>query len=204
MRKSVDDNQPFAAAGDRASVIWFEPSLWINGEWRKARDGRTTFVKDPATGEVITEVPCAGKAEACEAVDAAAAAFTQWRRQTPAQRADILWRIYNLLLEHREALALLGTAEGGTPLGQSRAFVDYAAGFFRFFAEEARRIYGRTIPHPDPKRRLRVDYYPVGVVGAITPWNVPLAAPAKKVAPAIAAGCTMVLKPASQPSHRLM
>ncbi len=194
----VNDSRGTAAA--QVASIWsigFKSRLWIDGKWYQAVNGRTTTVRDPATRETVAEVPYGGEAETLKAVEAAVAAFSQWRKQSPNHRAEVLWRIYHLLLENREALALLSTVEGGTPIAQTRGFVDYAAGFFRFFAEEARRIYGRTIAHPDPNRRLRVEYYPVGVVGAITPWNVPLAAPAKKVAAALAAGCAIVLKPAS-------
>lgn len=182
------------AMGPR-EALGFPPRLWIAGAWREARDGRTFPVKDPATGSVLDELPLAGETEAREAVEAAAAAFATWRRRTSEERAGVLLRIRDLLLEHREPLARLASAEGGAPLAQARGGVDYAAGFFRWFSEEARRIYGRSIPHPDPTRRVRVEYYPVGVVGAITAWNGPLGVPAKKVAAALAAGCAVVLKP---------
>jgi succinate-semialdehyde dehydrogenase/glutarate-semialdehyde dehydrogenase len=134
-------------------------------------------------------------AETRLAVEAAAAAFEGWRSRSATGRADVLGRIHEGLLKERERLAELRAAEQGGPVAQGRGEVDFAAGYFRWFAEEARRVYGRTIPHPDPRRRLRVEYAPVGVVGAITPWNAPLSAPARKLAAALAAGCTVVLKP---------
>ncbi len=179
----------------RRSGPGFPVGLWIGGAWRAAADGETFAVTDPATGERLEDVPRAGAAETRLAVEAAAAAFEGWRAESSTRRADVLWRVHERLLEERERLAALRTAEQGGPLAQGRGEVDFAAGFFRWYAEEARRVYGRTIPHPDPRRRLRVEYAPVGVVGAITPWNAPLSAPARKVAAALAAGCTVVLKP---------
>ncbi|HEY7512069.1 MAG TPA: NAD-dependent succinate-semialdehyde dehydrogenase [Vicinamibacteria bacterium] len=173
----------------------FPAKLWIDGAGRDADSGRTFVVSDPATDERLAEVPLAGEAETRRAIEAAQAAFGPWRGRSATQRADVLWAIRERLLAERERLAQLRTSEQGGPLAQSRAEVEFAAGFFRWFAEEARRAYGRTIPHPDPRRRLRVEYAPVGVAGAITPWNAPLSAPARKVAAALAAGCTVVLKP---------
>jgi succinate-semialdehyde dehydrogenase/glutarate-semialdehyde dehydrogenase len=174
---------------------WFPLGLWIGGTCRAAEDGRTFAVTDPATAERLEDVPLAAAAETRLAVEAAATAFGAWRAESATRRADVLWRIHERLLEDRERFAALRTAEQGGPLAQARGEVDFAAGFFRWYAEEARRVYGRTIPHPDPRRRLRVEYAPVGVVGAITPWNAPLSAAARKVAAALAAGCTVVLKP---------
>lgn len=175
---------------------WFPLQLWMDGHWRPANSGKTFSVEDPATGAVIAEVPWAGESETITAVESAFGAMNHWRRQTPEKRSEYLQRIRQLLLEHREPLARLMVAEMGAPLEQCRGEVDYAADFFRWFAEEVRRLYGRTIPHPDPLRRLRVEHLPVGVVGAITPWNGPLGLPAKKIAGALAAGCTVVHKPA--------
>lgn len=190
------EREPKLNSSQSYNANLFPTSLWINGRECLTKDGRTFPVRNPATREIIKEVPLAAEVETRRAVEAATCAFRDWRLRSPAQRADILWRIRELLLEHREPLAALRTAEQGAPLAQARGEVDYAAGFFKWFAEEAPRIYGRTIPHRDPGRRLRVEYYPVGVVGAITPWNGPLATPAKKIAGALAAGCTVVLKPA--------
>ncbi len=173
----------------------FPCRLWINGQWLEAYSGETFPVENPATGEVVGKAPFAGAAETTAAVDAAAEAMHAWRRKTPAQRAEYLVRIHDLLLEHRESLAWLRLKENGGTLEGCRGAVDYAAGFFRWFAEEASRIYGRSIPHPDPTRRVRVDYYPIGVVGAFGSWNGPLGSVSKKLAAALAAGCTFVFKP---------
>jgi succinate-semialdehyde dehydrogenase / glutarate-semialdehyde dehydrogenase len=175
---------------------WFPQQLWIDGQWRPAESGATFAVENPATGKTIAEVPRAGKADALAAVKAAIRAKHQWAHETPQKRAEYLLRIAQLLIEHREQLANVTTLELGETLQSSRGGVDYAVGFFRWYAEEIRRLYGRTIPHPDPTRRLRVEYFPVGVVGAITPWNGPLGSGAKKVAGALAAGCPVVHKPA--------
>ena len=185
-----------AAGPARAGTLGYQPRLWIDGKWQEARDGRTFEVVNPANGSVVESVACAGETETKDAIDAAARAFQQWRRTPVLERADKLWRIVELLREHREALAALATLEQGAPLSWNRGGVDYAISFFRWYAEETRRIYGRTIQHPDPRRHLRVQYDPIGVVGVITPWNGPLFSPAKKVAPALAAGCTVVIKPA--------
>lgn len=174
--------------------LWFEPRLRVGGRWLTCSE--TFSVADPATGDRITSVPRASAKEAEQAVEAAHLAFGSWRFETSETRSRYLLRIHDLMLEHSEPLALIKTAEQGAPLEQARNEVEYAAGFFRWFAEEARRIYGRSVPHKDPRRRLRVEYCPVGVVGAITPWNAPLANPAKKVAASVAAGCTIVVKPA--------
>lgn len=174
---------------------WFPLQLWIDGQWRPAESGKTFSVEDPATGKIIAQVPLAGRVETVAAVEAAIRAGTQWRRQTPEKRAEQLQRIRQLLLQYREQLARLLVAERGATIDQARGEVDYAADFFRWFAEEVRRLYGRTIPHPDPSRRLRVDYFPVGVVAVLTPWNGPLGSAAKKLAGALAAGCTVVHKP---------
>lgn len=173
----------------------FRALLWINGEWCKAEDGRTFSVEDKATGEVIENVAMATDVETRKAVSAACDALPGWRRCPPAERSQFLQKILALLHEYKEPLARLITVEQGSPLDQSRSQVDYAASFFSWFAGEAQRIYGRSVPHPDPRRRLRVEYYPVGVVAAITPWNGALGLPAKKIAGALAAGCTIILKP---------
>jgi hypothetical protein len=185
-----------AEGADRLGTLGHRPRLWIDGKWQDARDGRTFAVCNPSDGTVVANVALAGEAETREAVDAAARAFERWRRVPVLERADMLWRIVELLREHREALAQLATLEQGAALSWTRGGVDYAISFFRWYAEEARRIYGRTIQHPDPRRRLRVQYDPIGVGGVITPWNGPLFSPAKKVARALAAGCTVVIKPA--------
>jgi succinate-semialdehyde dehydrogenase/glutarate-semialdehyde dehydrogenase len=176
--------------------LGFEPRLWIGGRWVAARDGRTFAVRNPADDTVVAEVALAGESETRLAIEAAAAAFPEWSRTSVLARADLMLRLVELLREHAEPLARLAVLEQGAPLAMQRGSVDYAASFFRWFAEEARRIYGRTIDHPDTSRRLRVEYVPSGVAGLITPWNGPLATPAKKIAAALAAGCTVVAKPA--------
>lgn len=183
------------ASGAGADRARFPAGLWIGGVWTEAGDGRTFAVTDPATGETLEQVPLAAGEEAGRAVDAAAGAFPAWRDTSSVFKADVLWRIHEGLLARRDRLAELRAAEQGGPLAQGRGEVDFAAGFFRWYAAEARRVYGRTLPHPDPRRRLRVEYAPVGVVGAITPWNAPLSAAARKVSAALAAGCTVILKP---------
>lgn len=180
-----------------ASEIWFPCQLHINGEWRGARSGRTFPVTNPANGEHIADVPYAGAGEALEAVRAAEKALEGWRETPAPVRGEHLRRIATLLVENRERLARLLTQEQGKPLGQALGEVDYAASFYTWFAEEARRIYGRQIPHADLEKTAWVEYHPVGVVAAITPWNFPLAQVAKKAAAALAAGCTVVLKPAT-------
>lgn len=166
---------------------------YIGGAWRSGR--RTVAVTNPATGRALGVVPNFGAAEAEEAVAAAAAAFPAWRDQTAKQRAAILRRWHDLILTHAEDLARLMTAEQGKPLAEARGEVAYAASFIEWFAEEAKRTYGVTIPGHMPDKRLVVVHEPVGVVGAITPWNFPAAMITRKVGPALAVGCTMVLKP---------
>ena len=161
-------------AKELAEKLGFQPRLWIGGGWEDAKDGRMFTVMNPAEGSVIREVALA-EAEAGAAVEAATLALGSWSRTPAIRRADTLMQIARLISENREALARLATMEQGAPLEQSRGGVDYAVSFFRWFAEEARRIYGRTIQHPDPRRLLRTEYAPIGVVGVITPWNGPLA-----------------------------
>jgi succinate-semialdehyde dehydrogenase / glutarate-semialdehyde dehydrogenase len=171
---------------------------FVAGEWQGADDDRTFPVLDPATGRVLAEVPRLGVAETRRAIDAAAAAFPAWRDRPAAERAALLRRFADLLAEHREDLALLLTLEQGKPLAESRAEIDYAGAFLEWFGEEAKRVYGDTIPSPQSGRRILVTKQPVGVCGGITPWNFPAAMVTRKAAPALAAGCTMVLKPAEQ------
>ncbi len=184
------------ARGSRARELRFQQALFINGEWRSAATAATFTVEDPSTGETIATLPRAGAEETIAAIDAAHAIFADWKRVPVLQRADLLLKVAQLIHQYREPLAQLAVLEQGQPLEASRLGIDYAASFFRWFGEETRRIYGRTIPHPDPRRRVSVEYTPRGVAGLITPWNAPLASPAKKVAAALAAGCPVVLKPA--------
>ncbi|MFO1148028.1 MAG: NAD-dependent succinate-semialdehyde dehydrogenase [Alsobacter sp.] len=167
----------------------------IAGRWRDARSGSTLDVTNPATGAVIGTVPDAGAEDTREAIEAAAVAFASWRATTAAYRATLLERWHALMLENLEALALLLTAEQGKPLAEAEGEIRYGASFVKWFAEEARRIGGSTIPSPTPDRRILVLKEPVGVCGVITPWNFPNAMITRKVAPALAAGCTVVVKP---------
>ena len=175
----------------------FRQQCFINGEWVDARDGSTIPVDNPATSDVIGTVPLLCDDEIVGAIDAAQAAFVSWRARTAQERADLLLRWYDLLREHKEDIAVLMTLEQGKPLTESRGEVDYAAGFVRWFAEEARRMYGETIPGAKPGQEIVVIREPVGVTAAITPWNFPAAMITRKAAAALAAGCSMIVKPAN-------
>lgn len=169
---------------------------FINGEWMAAEGFLTHAVRNPATGETIAEVPDMGAAETRLAIDAANDAFERWRWRPAKERSTILKRWYGLIVQHQEDLALLMTLEQGKPLAESMAEVLYGASYVEWFAEEAKRIYGDLVPAPSADRRLLVMKQPVGVTAAITPWNFPIAMITRKVAPALAAGCTSIVKPA--------
>ncbi|MDP1521446.1 NAD-dependent succinate-semialdehyde dehydrogenase [Porticoccus litoralis] len=169
----------------------------IDGQWVFAKSGETFPVHNPADGTLISEVAYCGATEAAQMVDAAHRAQQQWAKTTAKERAAFLRDWYNLLLENREDLARILTAEQGKPLAEARNEITYGANFLEWFAEEAKRIYGDLIPAPSSDKRLMVIKQPVGVVACITPWNFPSAMLARKVAPAIAAGCAVVCKPAS-------
>ncbi|HEY4210111.1 MAG TPA: NAD-dependent succinate-semialdehyde dehydrogenase [Steroidobacteraceae bacterium] len=171
---------------------------FINGQWTGADEGGTVPVLNPATGETLGTVPNMSAAETRRAIEAAAAAFPAWAARTAQDRSIILRRWFNLMLENREDLATLMTAEQGKPLSESRGEIGYAAAFIEWFAEEGKRLYGEIIPPHQADKRLLVLRQPVGVVGAITPWNFPAAMITRKAAPALAAGCTFVCKPATQ------
>jgi len=180
-----------------------DPSLlcaecYVNGRWLGADGGATFAVRNPVDGSEIARVPDMGAAETRRAIEAAAAAWGPWRARTAKDRAAILRRWFELMLQHQEDLALIMTSEQGKPLAEARGEIAYAASFIEWFAEEGKRIYGDTIPPPQADKRLLVLKEPVGVCAAITPWNFPAAMITRKVAPALAAGCTMVLKPAEQ------
>src|SRR2546423_5619171 len=160
--------------------------------------GETFPVLDPATGETIAEVPRMGAAETRRAIARAEEALPAWRALLAKDRARILRRWSDLMLEHEDELAHLLTTEQGKPLAESRLEVQYAASFYEWFGEEAKRVYGDTIPTYAADRRIVVTKDPIGVTAGITPWNFPAAMPTRKSAPALAAGCTMVLKPAEQ------
>ncbi len=169
---------------------------FINGQWVSARDGATHAVINPATGAAWAHVPDLGAEETEAAIAAAAAALPAWRSRTGKERSQLLRRWFDLVMAHQEALAQLMTAEQGKSLAEARGEVAYGASFIEWFAEEAKRVYGETIPAPTRDRRLVVQRQPVGVVAAITPWNFPIAMITRKVAPALAVGCTAVVKPA--------
>ncbi|WP_105435351.1 NAD-dependent succinate-semialdehyde dehydrogenase [Neorhizobium tomejilense] len=176
------------------------PSLFrqaglIGGTWVGARSGKTVDVFDPASQAVIGTVPDMGGDETRAAIEAAEKAYPAWKKRTHAERAALLETWYGLMIEHLEDLALMLTTEQGKPLDEARGEIRYGASFVKWFAEEARRICGQTIPSPTPDRRIIVLKEPVGVCGIITPWNFPNAMITRKIAPALAAGCTVVVKP---------
>jgi succinate-semialdehyde dehydrogenase/glutarate-semialdehyde dehydrogenase len=170
---------------------------YINGEWILADEGKTIPVTNPADGQTLGTVPKMGGSEARRAVAAAGAALPAWKQKTAQERSAILRRWFELIMANREDLAVLMTAEQGKPLAESRGEIAYAASFIEWFAEEGKRIYGDTIPSGVSGQRIVVLKEPIGVVAAITPWNFPSAMITRKAGPALAAGCTMVLKPAS-------
>ncbi|HXF02984.1 MAG TPA: aldehyde dehydrogenase family protein, partial [Arthrobacter sp.] len=170
--------------------------LLINGEWRDASDGGTFEVADPATGKVLATLASATSEDALAALDAADKVQASWARTAPRERAEILRRGFELVTERAEDFALLMTMEMGKPLAESRGEVTYGAEFLRWFSEEAVRDYGRYLTTPEGKNKILVTRKPVGPCLLITPWNFPLAMATRKVGPAVAAGCTMVLKPA--------
>jgi len=173
----------------------YQPLSFVNGQWVGATSGATFEVINPATGRVVESVADLSAADCVRAIDAAEAAFPAWAGLTAKERSAILRRWFNLITEHTEELAYLITEEMGKPLAEARGEVAYGASFVDWFAEEGRRIYGDVIaPHMTDKRILAIKQ-PVGVVAAITPWNFPLAMITRKVSPAIAAGCTVVIKP---------
>lgn len=170
----------------------------IDGQWLAADDGSHIDVHNPATGESVGHVPRMGEAETQRAIAAAERAFARWKQQTAEARARLLQRWFELMMENQEDLALIMTSEQGKPLAESRGEIAYAASYVQWFAEEARRIYGSTVPAPWADKRIIVTKEPVGVCAAITPWNFPAAMITRKVAPALAAGCTIIVKPAQQ------
>lgn len=170
---------------------------FIAGQWCAADSQHTVSVHNPANAELLGSVPNMGAAETQRAIAGAQAALPQWREQTAAQRGQILRRWFELILENQDDLALLMTLEQGKPLAEARGEIAYAASFIEWFAEEGKRAYGDSIPSPSSSSRLLVIKQPVGVCAAITPWNFPAAMITRKAAAALAAGCTMVIKPAS-------
>ncbi|MBK7050239.1 MAG: NADP-dependent succinate-semialdehyde dehydrogenase [Rhodoferax sp.] len=174
----------------------FRQQAFVNGQWCDADLGETRVVNNPATGETLGSVPHMGAAETRRAIEAAEQAWPQWRTQTGKERSAILRTWHDLILANADDLALLMTAEQGKPLAESRGEIAYAASFIEWFAEEAKRVNGDTLQSPWSDRRIIVIKEPIGVCAAVTPWNFPAAMITRKVGPALAAGCPMVLKPA--------
>lgn len=170
--------------------------MYIDGQWINAENNATFPVFNPANGEKIGDIPNGDREDAARSIDAARQAFDKWSNLTAYQRSNYLYEAYRIMTDRREHLARTMTEEQGKPLRAARNEVQYAADFLLWYAEEAKRIYGETIPAPRPDQRFIVLHQPVGVVGAITPWNYPVSMITRKVAPALAAGCTIVLKPA--------
>ncbi len=176
----------------------FRQAAYVDGAWIESTAHGVIDVDNPATGDIVGTVPRLGQSETRRAIDAAARAFPAWRKTTAKARATVMRRWFDLMIANQEDLARLMTTEQGKPLTESRGEVAYAASFLEWFGEEAKRVYGDTIPGHQPDKRIVVIKDPIGVVACITPWNFPLAMITRKAGPAIAAGCTVVLKPASQ------
>jgi succinate-semialdehyde dehydrogenase/glutarate-semialdehyde dehydrogenase len=171
---------------------------YVGGEWIDADSGETLAVVNPATGETVAEIAKCGTNETRRAIEAAGKALVSWRQRTAKERAAILRKWFKLMMEAQEDLAQILTAEQGKPLAEARGEIAYGANYIEWFSEEAKRVYGDTIPHPSNDKRIVVIKQPVGVVACITPWNFPNAMLTRKIAPALAAGCTVVCKPASE------
>lgn len=175
-----------------------QEQAWIDGRWQAAASGASFAVHDPASGEVLAEVSDLGGDDAAAAVITARAAFAGWRELTAKARSEILYKWYQLMLQHAADLAMLITREQGKPLAEAEGEIAYAAAFVQWFAEEAKRAYGELIPSPWPHSRIQVLRQPVGVVASITPWNFPAAMITRKATPALAAGCPVVIKPSEE------
>ncbi len=180
------------------STELFQQQAYINGQWLAAQSNATVPVSNPATGEEIGTIPNMGAAEATQAIEAAYTALQSWKALTAQNRADILLAWHKLVLDYTDELALIMTIEQGKPLAEAKGEVRYAASFIQWFAEEGKRIYGDVIPTVNNQQRFIISKKPVGVVAAITPWNFPIAMITRKAAPALAAGCTVVIKPANE------
>ncbi|HLQ63787.1 MAG TPA: NAD-dependent succinate-semialdehyde dehydrogenase [bacterium] len=179
------------------SVVGERSRMYVGGVWVDATGGKTMRVTNPATGEPLAELPDASREDVWKACDEAARAFPKWAATPALERGKILRRIFDLMTERRDELAKLVTEENGKPFDEAKREVAFATGYFSWFAEEARRVYGELVPPPVPGKRLWVLHQPIGVVAAITPWNFPATMVTRKIAPALAAGCPVVLKPAS-------
>ncbi len=179
------------------SVVGERSRMFVGGTWVGAAGGKTMRVSNPATGEPLADLPDAGKDDVWKACDEAAKAFPKWAATPALERGKVLRRIFELMTERRDELARLVTEENGKPIEEAKKEVAFATGYFSWFAEEARRVYGEIVPPPVSGKRLWVMRQPLGVVAAITPWNFPATMVTRKIAPALAAGCAVVLKPAS-------
>jgi succinate-semialdehyde dehydrogenase / glutarate-semialdehyde dehydrogenase len=176
----------------------FRQQCYVDGAWIEASSGQSLVVMNPATQAKLGTVPSLAVAEVRRAIDAAHNALPAWRAKTAKERAVLLRRWFELIMQHQDSLATLMTAEQGKPLAEAKGEIAYAASFIEWFAEEAKRLYGDIIPGHQADKRLLVIRQPVGVVAAVTPWNFPAAMITRKVGPALAAGCTVIVKPASQ------
>ncbi|CAB3655330.1 MULTISPECIES: NADP-dependent succinate-semialdehyde dehydrogenase [Paraburkholderia] len=176
--------------------LLFRQQAYVSGEWQSAASAETFEVRDPATGATVGNVPLMGASETRQAIDAANAAWPAWRKKTAKERGAILRKWHDLMMENADDLALILSTEQGKSLAEAKGEIGYAASFFEWFAEEGKRVYGDTIPTPSSDKRIVVVKEPVGVCAAITPWNFPAAMITRKVGPALAAGCTIVVKPA--------
>lgn len=191
-------NEQAAAAAADAIIDRVPKKLWIGGQWLDGSDGETIAVSDPATEKVIAEVAAASAADVTRAVDAAAAAAAGWANEAPRRRAEILRRAFELMTERREELAVIISREEGKTRAEALGEIAYAAEFFRWYSEEAARITGSLGRSPAGANNVLVQHHPVGIALLITPWNFPAAMATRKVSPALAAGCTVILKPASE------
>src|SRR5512132_1099356 len=186
------------ATAEQTILDAVKPQLYIGGEWRDGGEGETIAVEDPATGETLAEVADATVEDAKAALGAAHETFAEWRDTAPRERGDVLRRAYDVITERADDLALLMTLEMGKPVAESKAEIAYAAEFLRWFAGEATRVHGEFYPFGNAKGRVLTMRQPIGPCILITPWNFPMAMGTRKIGPAIAAGCTMVVKPAKQ------
>ncbi|KYD10078.1 NAD-dependent succinate-semialdehyde dehydrogenase [Heyndrickxia sporothermodurans] len=175
-----------------------EKGIFINGEWREAYSGTYRSITNPATLEKLTEISYGGKEDALEAIEEAKAAFSAWSKRTARERSRFLYKAYEKMLENKEQLAQILTSEQGKPLTEARTEIESAASYLLWYAEEANRVYGEIIPPSNANKRSLVIPQAIGVIAAITPWNFPASMVTRKLGPSLAAGCTVVLKPASQ------
>src|SRR5699024_2776480 len=168
--------------------------MYINGDWIESISGKRQKIQDPADSSIVGSVPEGNKKDVSKAINAASDAFKSWSEMTALKRGELLRKAYDILINRTDELAKILTMEQGKPLSEAEGEIKAASGFLHWYSEEAKRIYGETIPSSDPNKRLMVIKQPVGVVAAITPWNFPASMITRKIAPALAAGCTVVIK----------